>query len=423
MSFSKNTVNLMDIFINDFESKYLKIKNKSERTHFDHIIKKLYGDMNKAELCYNNLKKHKKIFMKKTFLTEKSKIPKTTLLSSSYVPIDITESINNDAIALIEYQIDLGSNKVNIYFLIFNENDLSNITKYDNRLKLIIMWLTIALTYSKKSYGKEIRLFMYLTPIKKNLPNNKLNILSQDSCNTAVTTACEKDGEILIFREEEWFKVLIHETFHLLCLDFANMPTYIVSEFNKKIRQIMPIRSEYNLFDSYSEFWATIWNCSFCSYNIIEKNTFKNYASYIDLCIQSETIFSIFQMNKVLNFMGLTYSQLYIKSEMSGNSIARKYLYREKTNVFAYYIIKTLFLFFHVEFMNWCDTHNGLSLLKFRQTRLNLMDLSKFIEMYHKNEKFLKVIHQMRELLYNSKDSGNNTILTTMRMSVCELEE
>ena len=92
---------------------------------------------------------------------------------------------------------------------------------------------------------------MYLTPTVKKLPHNKLEILSQDHCNTAVTTACEKEGEILIFREEEWFKVLIHETFHLLCLDFANMPTYILSEFNKKIRQLMPLRSEYNLFDAY----------------------------------------------------------------------------------------------------------------------------------------------------------------------------
>ena len=31
----------MGIFINDFESKYLKIKNKSERTHFDRIIRKV----------------------------------------------------------------------------------------------------------------------------------------------------------------------------------------------------------------------------------------------------------------------------------------------------------------------------------------------------------------------------------------------
>ena len=121
--------------------------------------------------------------------------------------------------------------------------------------------------------------------------------------------------------------------------------------------------------------------------------------------------------------MGLTYPQLYIKNEMSGNSVARRYLYREKTNVFAYYVVKTLLLFFHVEFMNWCDIHNGLSLLQFRQTRLNLMDFAKFIELCHNNEKFLKLVHQLQQLLYSSKESGNSSILTTMRMSVCELEE
>ena len=83
-------------------------------------------------------------------------------------------------------------------------------------------------------------------------------------------------------------------------------------------------------------------------------------------------------MNKVLKFMGMTYTQLYSRDIEMGNSIVRKYLYREKTNVFAYYIIKTVLLYFHVQFMNWCDIHNGLLLIKFRQTRLNLMEIGCF---------------------------------------------
>ena len=48
-----------------------------------------------------------------------------------------------------------------------------------------------------------------------------MKVLDQDNCNTAVTYACAIKGECLIYRKEEWFKVLIHETMHALCLDFS----------------------------------------------------------------------------------------------------------------------------------------------------------------------------------------------------------
>ena len=61
------------------------------------------------------------------------------------------------------------------------------------------MWLYVAFAYSKKSYGKKINLFMFLTNEKKLIPPNKLSILDAENCNTAVTTACETNGDILIF--------------------------------------------------------------------------------------------------------------------------------------------------------------------------------------------------------------------------------
>ena len=415
MEFSENTANLMEVFMNDFESKYFHLKTPTERITFDRIIKKMYADINTSEVGYDDLIKRKNISMKKTILSA------TDLLSSSYVPKEIYKSINEEAIAMIEYTVKLGDNKINIYFLLFKESDLLDIHRYDKRVKFIIMWFYVAFAYAKKSYGKKINLFLYLTPKNKILPTNKLAILDSVNCNTAVTTACETNGDILIFREEEWFKVLIHETFHLLCLDFANMPNYILSEFNKKIRGLMPVRSDYNLYEAYSEFWATIWNCAFCSYNIIDVKNFTNFASYMDYCIQVETVFSIFQMNKVLRFMGLSYSQLYTKDE-TANTIARRYLYREKTNVLAYYIVKTILLFYHVDFLNWCDRNNGLSMIQFRNTRLNLMEFARFIEQKYKTSKFLEMTSEINKL-FGSIPTEKRDLLKTMRMTACEWKE
>ena len=91
----------------------------------------------------------------------------------------------------------------------------------------------MAFLYSPALCGKSIKIILFDTTLKKILPQSLIDILGAEHCNSAVTTTCSQKGDIIIYRREEWFKVFIHETFHLLCLDFANMPTYILSEFNK----------------------------------------------------------------------------------------------------------------------------------------------------------------------------------------------
>ena len=73
--------------------------------------------------------------------------------------------------------------------------------------------------------------FIYSTELTKNLPNSNIDILDQIHVNTAFTYSCiEQSNEIVIFRKEEWLKVLIHESFHNFGLDFSDMNT---SECNK----------------------------------------------------------------------------------------------------------------------------------------------------------------------------------------------
>ena len=45
-------------------------------------------------------------------------------------------------------------------------------------------------------------------------------ILSPDIVNTGLTRRCATDNEVVIYRQEEWFKVLIHELIHGFGLDF-----------------------------------------------------------------------------------------------------------------------------------------------------------------------------------------------------------
>ena len=52
-----------------------------------------------------------------------------------------------------------------------------------------------------------------------------INVLEPININGGVSNVCVKNSlsEIVIFRREEWFKVLIHETFHNYGLDFSDL--------------------------------------------------------------------------------------------------------------------------------------------------------------------------------------------------------
>ncbi len=43
------------------------------------------------------------------------------------------------------------------------------------------------------------------------------------------------------FREEEWLKVLCHESFHNLGLDFISIDTTYLQEANAQVKNIFPV--------------------------------------------------------------------------------------------------------------------------------------------------------------------------------------
>jgi hypothetical protein len=67
--------------------------------------------------------------------------------------------------------------------------------------------------------------------------------------------------------------------------------------------------------------------------------------------LQAEVAFSLHQMNKVLAYMGLDYSDL-IRHDGIVNVVQK---YKEETNVFCYYVLKSLVLFYWSDFIEFCD--------------------------------------------------------------------
>ena len=164
-------------------------------------------------------------------------------------------------------------------------------------------------------------------------------------------------------------------------------------------------------------------NALFCSFLALkDKNNVDEFLSNSEFFINFERTYSFFQLVKTLNFMGLTYKDLYSKTEHS--SILRENLYKEKTNVLAYYVIKTILINNYQEFLLWCKTKN-LSLLQFKKTPINQREFCKFIEKNYKTTSMLDGIEETQKFLNKiqkqNKSSKSQYILTNLRMSICEM--
>ena len=216
----------------------------------------------------------------------------------------------------------------------------------------------------------------------------------------------------------------MHESFHNFGLDFSDMDT---SECNKKILSIFQIDSQVNLFEAYTEFWAEILNVCFSSFYLLEnKHQDISIVEYLKTCyflIDIERSFSFIQMIKILNFMGLDYKDLYLNTYNS--SELRTKLYKEKSNILSYYILKTIILYNYQDFFEWCNINNK-SLFQFQRTKQGILLFCNFIEKYYKKTSIINVIDCMKKFfnkLMNGKYISNKLFLmNNMRMSVCELE-
>ena len=320
--------------------------------------------------------------------------------------IDSTSSIE------ITYNFSVQERKITVHFILENSTE-KEINKCNNHIKLIIHLMYVLTIYSNKLCSKNLTIFIYMTLLKKELPKTNSHILDQTNVNTAFTRTCRPTSEIVIYRKEEWFKVLIHESFHNFGLDFADMNN---SKCHSQILRIFKVSSEVNLYEAYTEFWAEIINASFCSFLLLQnKNEFdvNEFLTNADFFINFERSYSFFQLVKTLDFMGLTYTDLY--STMSGTKNSK---YNEKSNILAYYIIKTILLHNFQDFLSWCQSHNT-SLLQFNKQDNSQMELCFFIEQKYKSVTLLKNIYKTEAMFMQIKKK--NPLSKNMRMTMFEL--
>ena len=425
MQFSNTSQEYFNFFIENFNKCIIKNK-ESEQKIQNKIFNKLFLDIREADKYVKTLNAFDNC-LSGIVLDIKSKkdlaFPST--YSNDYFPQEIRKVIETKTVNKILYYCVLNERKITLTFFTFKNE--TNFAIYDKYAKQVFMLIAILTHYSSSECSKSLNIFIYLTDFKRIIPDNNYTILGSYNVNGGFTTTCDKNSEIVVYRKEEWFKVLIHEAFHNLGLDFSKMNT---NQFHSKIKQIFPINSKFNIFESYCEFWARILNSAFCSYNVIDnKNDKDAFKTFLDFFIQIERLFSLFQCNKILKFLGISYQNLYETD--NGSHIARENLYKETTNVFAYYIVTAFLLDNYVNVMNWCNKNN-LSCFKFNNSQRNLDLFYNLIEKSYKRNEFLKNLMCVsnyasklnKKTNKNNKLANNqiNNIFKTTRMTIMEFQ-
>ena len=420
MKVSHISEDLMKGFLHEFSKLSIK-RGAFQQRQIDNIFKILYNDIKSASKYIDNQRLLGKIKSHIQEFSKGDKIPLTDLFNSRFVVEPIRNYVIENIKGYLIFDATILNHNIRFYFALLQSDDLLKSYKFEKLLNYALLWAYMAILYAPSHCAQKLKVFCFLTPFKKSLPKNQYDILSPTHCNSAVTTSCIKDGEICIYREEEFLKVFIHESFHIFGLDFSNLPT---TKINKTIKKIFPIRSEFNLFEAYSETWASILNALFCAYSFMDEDeTIDDFILYADICVQCEQMFSLFQCGKVLDFMGIEYPNLYKKDQISYN--VRKYLYRENTSVFAYYIIRSITMFNLYKFLNWCK-QNNTHLYNFKKSIQNVDKFGEFITTNYCNDDFINKLKTLNEfkLKIEAKQvyPQNRILANTLRMSLCEMK-
>ena len=268
------------------------------------------------------------------------------LLYSEFVSLDVQDCILNhiDYKYKIYFQYqNLLKNSENKYegieissSLEFYTGRKNDIFQKEFNIKLIIARLLFFNQYLNVATLPNFRIFF--CPNEKEMPTQRsknMAIFSPNNVNTAVTNG----KDIIIWRQEELLKSIVHECIHSHKLDFHfnNYPDRLLKDFK---RYNITSESEMRISEAYTEVMANFLNIIFTSTSLhLKKNTLwtmpsENFKKHF----QQEIKFSLFNSSKILTF-------LECRQWSDFKDKKNKYTLHQTSSVFSYYIIKSIFLF------------------------------------------------------------------------------
>lgn len=286
----------------------------------------------------------------------------------------------------------------------------------------IFVWLNTLHFYAPHSCSQTLTIYLTLLDKNKIVPDDLKDTIGREHANSAFTFPCREQSEIHIFREEEWFKVFIHETFHAFGMDFSGKDNTHIEELATKSFNISPAISELRIYEAYCETFAELIQLMFISYHSIDicENLDKwisNLLKKTMYLLHYEQMFSMFQIGKILFRYRMPYTLLITPSGTNSG-------YRENTHVISYYAIKSSILFNIDQFLLWVATNNRFSIC-FANQNHNIENL--MLDFYQKTRKLTSNVEYIKNMKIveqwideNHSNPTYQALFKTMRMSIFE---
>jgi len=333
-----------------------------------------------------------------------------------YIPKEIQVEIENMEKEGIHYSIKINDRVFDIVMICPMDRP-SKRQFFRTCIQKIYIWLHVVSQYAPVKCSHHMSVYIYFTPLKKTVPRtNQSKVIKQAHANTAFTTQCMRTTEMYLFREEEWFKVFIHETFHNMGLDFSEFDH---TESNSHILTVFPVKSDVRIYETYCEVWALVLNVMFHVALSKKTQTIAKMMDETENLLEKERRFSLFQCAKILDIYGMEYDDLHNrKCEKALHS--RTYKYKEETPILSYYILKSIILFYLDDYVRWCMKHNqgSLNFNKNPQTvKENIFRYCQFIGDHYKGVEYIGSLLLM-ERWFDKNKTRKGAEMETMRMTL-----
>ena len=330
----------------------------------------------------------------------------TTIPEYHYIDQEIRTLIESQGCFEKKYELHIHHRKYNVFLSYPSKNphNKSKIDDYfDECIMKIYVWLFISHYYSKQDCSETMNINIYFSSHKKIIDSRV--VLDSLHVNSAFTTSCKQHTQLCLYREEEWFKVFIHETFHNLGFDFSDANETYLNHFMGQLFQV-DSGNDLRVYETYCEVWAEILNCFFLSFFQCEDKNQCKKMFYNTL--KEQITFSVLQIIKILKHNHTTYNDF-------TNITQKNVKFQEKTYVFSYYILKMILLFYCGDFEKWCVKHNT-NLFQFRKNKRNFQSFGKLIQEKYKDEKIVKYIQSVEQHL--QRHHLPTQLEVTMRMTL-----
>lgn len=323
--------------------------------------------------------------------------------SGRYIPTILKEKINK-----MTFHHNVLKNRfenVNISLEVFQPIIKKKLQKYIIRVVYVIIYFVNNI---HPLHGiKNLNIKIVCSPFKKQLSSN--GDISTFNVNTGVTTTYHNidKADILIYREEEVLKVLIHELLHAFGVDSKWTTPQIEAPLNVFFG-MNTVHSNESFTDTYACLLNVFLATRFLFHD--KKQVLPEEYKYIfSLLVEYERSFIVNQANKLIPLLGLE------KNSKTGKLVNKVSNRVEDTHVISYYILKGLnfvnlpMFLTYLRIHRWKSTMDGAKYVQYLTRVLQMKISYDLVTQKHEevdllgnsSKKLMKGVKRLLKTVYN----------------------